>query len=445
MLPSAMQPLAPGLLVTPNVRLDRPLGEGGMGSVWLADHLSLHSKVVVKFISDALATSEEARTRFAREAAAASQVKSPHVVQTFDHGVMSDGTPYIVMEHLEGRSLGDTLTECGAMEAALVIDIVAQLSRALDKAHASGIVHRDIKPDNVFLCDAGTGEVFVKLLDFGIAKGQSAAISGETKTGSVMGSPLYMSPEQLMGAKDLDFHSDLWSVGVLVFEALSGVRPFEADTVGALTMRIHNQAHPKPSSVMEGATSELDSWFEKACNVQPNLRFESAKKLADALSVALIGSSLVMRSRAPLPSGPVPMSRTVDPSGSQTLRQSQSGERAPDADAKAKKRTLFIGVAVALLALVSVPMFLLRPLKTTSTSIAPEAKPAVPAATADLSLAPPPTVSGMPFATASAALSSAAPKVGVRLNNGLPPKVTPVATATATTKTNAKSTSDPIE
>jgi eukaryotic-like serine/threonine-protein kinase len=430
-----MQPLAPGLLVTPNVRLDRPLGEGGMGSVWLADHLSLHSKVVVKFISDALATSEEARNRFAREAAAASQVKSPHVVQTFDHGVMSDGTPYIVMEHLEGRSLGDALTESGAMDTALVIDI----------AHASGIVHRDIKPDNVFLCDAGTGEVFVKLLDFGIAKGQSAAISGETKTGSVMGSPLYMSPEQLMGSKDLDFHSDLWSVGVLVFEALSGVRPFEADTVGALTMRIHNQAHPKPSSVMEGATNDLDSWFEKACNVQPNLRFESAKKLADALSVALTGSSLVMRSRAPLPSGPVPMSRTVDPSGAQTLRQSQSGERAPDADVKAKKRTFFIGVAVALLALVSVPVFLLRPLRTTSTSIAPEAKPAVSAATADLSLAPPPSVSGMPVATASAALSSTAPKVGVRSVVGLPSKVPILATATATAKTNAKPNPDPIE
>jgi eukaryotic-like serine/threonine-protein kinase len=416
-----------------------------MGSVWLADHLSLHSKVVVKFISDALATSEEARNRFAREAAAASQVKSPHVVQTFDHGVMSDGTPYIVMEHLEGRSLGDTLTDCGAMEAALVIDIVTQLSRALDKAHASGIVHRDIKPDNVFLCDAGTGEVFVKLLDFGIAKGQSAAISGETKTGSVMGSPLYMSPEQLMGAKDLDFHSDLWSVGVLVFEALSGVRPFEADTVGALTMRIHNQAHPKPSSVMEGATSELDAWFEKACNVQPNLRFASAKQLADALSLALTGSSLVMRSRAPLPSGAVPMSRTVDPSGSQTLRQSQSGERAPDADAKAKakKRTMFMGIAVALLALVSVPVFLLRPLKTTSTSIAPEVKPLVPAATADLTLAPPPSVSALPAVALASGTPTASHAALVR-NSGIKP-VSTVPSNVKVVPSSAPSQTKPIE
>jgi eukaryotic-like serine/threonine-protein kinase len=287
MLVQAMQLLAPGLLVTPNVRLDRPLGEGGMGSVWLADHLSLHSKVVVKFISDALVTSQEARQRFSREAAAASQVKSPHVVQTFDHGVMTDGIPYIVMEYLEGRSFGEALRESGPMAPAFVVEVVKQLARALEKAHGIGIVHRDIKPDNVFLCDAGDGAVFVKLLDFGIAKAQAISeISESTRTGALMGSPHYMSPEQLMGAKTLDHRTDVWSVGVMVYEALSGIRPFDADTVGALTMRIHNEAHPKPSEVF-AATAALDVWFARACSVAPADRFMSVKALAEGLTAAL--------------------------------------------------------------------------------------------------------------------------------------------------------------
>jgi eukaryotic-like serine/threonine-protein kinase len=307
-----MTTLVPGMMVTPNVRLERPLGEGGMGSVWLADHLSLHSKVVVKFISDALATNEEARARFSREAAAASQVRSPHVVQTFDHGITADGVPYIVMEHLEGRSLGVALVEEGTLRPAMVIDIITQLSRALEKAHGVGVVHRDIKPDNIFLCDAGDGAVFVKLLDFGIAKGsQSAAISGETKTGSVMGSPLYMSPEQLMGAKTLDSRTDLWSVGVVVFECLSGARPFEADTIGALTMRVHNTQHPIPSQAIPGAPPALDDWFAKACAVKPEDRFASAKALAEALSAALTGAVWSNVSASSVPASPS-MSRTLE-------------------------------------------------------------------------------------------------------------------------------------
>src|SRR5262249_26790203 len=156
-----------------------------MGSVWVADHLALHTSVVVKFMTQDLAANPDARARFAREAAATAQVKSPHVVQTLDHGITEDGRPYIVMELLEGRDLASQLTAGGRMSARDVAFIVTQLARALDRAHARGIVHRDIKPENIFLCDTGDGEVFVKLLDFGIAKASIPKLDGSTKTGSL--------------------------------------------------------------------------------------------------------------------------------------------------------------------------------------------------------------------------------------------------------------------
>ncbi|HEY8086651.1 MAG TPA: serine/threonine-protein kinase, partial [Polyangiaceae bacterium] len=236
------------MLVTPKLRLVRPLGAGGMGAVWLAEHLALHTQVVIKFVSEKLVWSTEAVARFSREAAAASQVKSPHVVQMLDHGVSEHGLPYIVMELLEGHDLADHLTG-GGLPPREVVAIVTQLCRALARAHEVGVVHRDIKPSNVFLCQVGGGELFVKLLDFGVAKlKDSTASSGaETQSGALLGSPVYMSPEQLMGDKRVDYRSDLWSVGVLTFEALTGVRPFGGETVGALTMQVHAVDRPRPT------------------------------------------------------------------------------------------------------------------------------------------------------------------------------------------------------
>src|SRR4051812_43183690 len=161
--------------VTPSVRLLSPLGAGGMGAVWLADHTALNTRVVVKFMLGGLDTSTSARTRFKREAEAASQVKSPHVVQTFDYGVTTSGVPFIVMEHLEGRDLGAEIAARGALDPLTVLTIVAQVSKALTKAHAAGLLHRDIKPDNIFLCHGESADdLFVKLLDFGIAKTHNA-------------------------------------------------------------------------------------------------------------------------------------------------------------------------------------------------------------------------------------------------------------------------------
>ncbi len=292
-----------GQLVTSNIRLTRPLGAGGMGAVWLAEHLALHTQVVVKFISEDLAKSADAVARFKREAAAASQVKSPHVVQTLDHGVREDGMPFIVMEYLEGHDLAEHIEAHGKLPKEDVVAIVAQLGRALARAHERGIVHRDIKPSNVFLCDAGDGELFVKLLDFGIAKGGvMPKLDENTKTGAMVGSPHYMSPEQIVGDKGVDFHSDLWSLGVVAFEAMTGAKPFEADTVGGLALKIHNSPLPMPSSLNGDIPASVDSWFHKACARDPKGRFSGAKEMSDALAAAYSGTNLApARSLAPTP------------------------------------------------------------------------------------------------------------------------------------------------
>jgi len=261
-----------------------------MGSVWVAEHVSLRTQVVVKFMSKELASSAEAVARFSREAAAASQVKSPHVVQMLDHGVAAEplSAPYIVMELLEGRDLEHHIRAVGNLQPGEALAIVVQLSRALSKAHERGIVHRDIKPSNVFLCDAGAGELFVKLLDFGIAKGPEVGIAGSTtRTGSLVGSPYYMSPEQVVGAKNIDYRTDLWSLGVVAYEALTGQRPFYGETMGALALKIHRDPLPRPASANPALPSAVDAWFARACAREPDERFASAKEMADALVAAL--------------------------------------------------------------------------------------------------------------------------------------------------------------
>ncbi len=286
--------LAPGLEVTPNVRLVSPLGSGGMGAVWLADHTGLNTRVVVKFMLVGLDSSATARARFKREAEAASQVKSPHVVQTFDYGVTAEGLPFIVMEHLEGRDLGAELAAKGALDPATVVAIITQVARALSKAHAAGVLHRDIKPDNIFLCQSDTeDELFVKLLDFGIAKASVAegtiTLDGETKTGQVVGTPFYMSPEQVTAQKVIDLRSDLWSLGVVAFEALTGQRPYDGPSFGALAVKIATGVPPLPSESNPALPPAVDAWFAQACAREPSGRFGSARELSDKLRGAFEG------------------------------------------------------------------------------------------------------------------------------------------------------------
>ncbi len=254
-----------------------------MGSVWHATHLGLDIPCAVKFIEGEYAPMAEAQTRFEREAKAAATLRSPHVVQILDHGVY-EGTPYIAMELLEGEDLGKRLQRVGQISPRDTHGIVMQVCRALSKAHALGIVHRDLKPDNIFLVRDDDREI-AKVLDFGIAKQDHNALQGSnTKTGAMLGTPYYMSPEQAQGTKSVDFRSDLWSLAVIVYQCTTGLLPFESEALGDLLMKIIVNPMPVPSQVADVPLG-FDVWWKKAASRDPAARFQSAKEFADSLGL----------------------------------------------------------------------------------------------------------------------------------------------------------------
>lgn len=283
-------------MVSQNVRLTRPLGEGAMGSVWVADHLTLETEVAVKFISAALASSDpEILTRFVREASLAAKIKSPHVVQTFDQGVMADGTPYIVMERLEGESLQEMIERLDRIDLARTAQIVVQVARALSKAHDLGIVHRDIKPDNIFITQTEDG-LFAKVLDFGIAKQTQALpkMGGLTSPGVMVGTPEYMSPEQVLSAKDVDYRADLWALAVTAYYCLTGELPFTAEALGTLCVKLLDGKFTPPSELDPELPPGFDDFFTKALAHAPGDRFENAREMASELvRLARSGSAVI--------------------------------------------------------------------------------------------------------------------------------------------------------
>ena len=278
-----------------------------MGKVWVAEHLGLKTEVVVKFMAPATdADSADLAARFEREAAMAASVKSPHVVQMLDYGVTPNGSKYIVMEKLEGHDLAMHLHQHGKMEPREVAALVAQVAKALGKAHQQGVIHRDVKPENIFLCDQDGGELFVKVLDFGIAKSLQLVSGTATTTGQVVGTPYYMSPEQIIGDQRLDARTDIWSLGVVAFEALTGKRPFEGATVGAITLALHT-TKPRITAHLPDAPTTLDDWFQRACCHNPEGRFDTVREAATALYEAIgeanpHGSAIM---RSPMQSDPM--------------------------------------------------------------------------------------------------------------------------------------------
>ncbi|HZO16936.1 MAG TPA: bifunctional serine/threonine-protein kinase/formylglycine-generating enzyme family protein [Polyangiaceae bacterium] len=304
--------LEPGALVNPRVRLVEPIAEGAMGTVWLAEHLTLECEVAVKFISTDLLHTDDPQVldRFETEAKAAAQIRSPHVVQILDFGT-TDGVPYIVMERLVGSSLADWLELSGRLGIVETTIVVGQVARALAKAHQLGIIHRDIKPHNIFLMGEETsydGEgPLVKVLDFGIAK-RGELPEGVTLPGTVVGTPEYMCPDQLLESRDVDHQADLWSLSVVTYQALTGEIPFVGNSVAALFGALLRREYPPPSSLRPELPGAVDVFFQRAFAEAARDRFSDAAELATALREAVLSPQ---RRASPPPSEdvtPVPTS-----------------------------------------------------------------------------------------------------------------------------------------
>jgi serine/threonine-protein kinase len=278
-----MDRVAEGTVLAGKYALVAKLGQGGMGAVWRAEHVQLRSPVAIKLIDQAIAQNPEALGRFMREAQSAAALRSPHVVQILDFGA-DQGIPYIAMELLEGESLASRIERTHALSPIQTAHVITQVSRAIAKAHEAGIVHRDLKPDNIFIVRNDEEEV-AKVLDFGIAKAQNTfgvTTGSATRTGAVLGTPYYMSPEQAEGNRHVDHRTDLWALGVIAFECLTGRRPFDSDALGSLLLAICTRPMPIPSShgrVPYG----FDAWFSRACARDLGERFQSARELAAEL------------------------------------------------------------------------------------------------------------------------------------------------------------------
>lgn len=277
------QPHTDDDLTVPHVELDRRVGEGAMAEVWRGRHTGLDAPVAVKFLRGPLVDHPIARARFKNEAAATARLRSPNVGQIFDHGVTPSGVPYIVMEWLEGRTLQDHCDDVGRLPIDETLDVLCQTARALARAHAAGIVHRDIKPDNIYLHE-DAGERTIKLLDFGIALSlRDDGPDRVTGAGLVVGTPHFMSPEQMTASPDVGPTTDVWALGVVAYLCATGRLPYEGNNLAMLALQTA-RARPLPARAHAPEIPDaLDAWIDKAMQLEPELRFADGAAMLEAL------------------------------------------------------------------------------------------------------------------------------------------------------------------
>ncbi len=318
---SPSQATLAGKVVGGKYKVLRPIASGGMGTVWEGSHTTLGTRVAIKFIRPEYTKDTDSMARFETEARVMARLQSRYAVHVYDYGVTPGGLPYLVMEYLEGRSLTDVIEKDGALTPQGVATVVSQAAHALDRAHRLGVIHRDVKPDNIMLIpdedsDNQDAPWHVKLVDFGVAKvlleasapveveGTSpSALRRPTARGVLLGTPAFMSPEQLLASGVTDKHTDLWGLAVCAFVAMTGRLPYNATSLGDLVKQVCLNPPPVPSQINPAAPPAFDAWFARACASNIDDRFQSGVEFARELQTAcgVARPSLLGGNLTPLP------------------------------------------------------------------------------------------------------------------------------------------------
>jgi serine/threonine-protein kinase len=465
-------PFPPGSVLAGKYRVERLLGEGGMGWVVVATHLQLEQRVAIKFMHAGHTTDQpDAVARFLREARAAARIQSEHVARVADVGTLDNGAPYLVMEYLEGQDLEALLQSRRPIPLMLAVDYALQACEGLAEAHAAGIVHRDLKPANLFLARRSDGTVRVKLLDFGISKlaplmGGTPDV-GMTSTQALMGSPLYMSPEQLRSSKNVDRRADIWSMGVILYEMFGGRSPFEADTLPEVCARIMAEPPATLGSIKPELPPALDGVIMRCLEKDPMRRFPDVASLAQALAPFGPPEARGAAERiARLARASAPSSKEVSPDASGPVMAVQMAPHAPIGAAQTNasfssnpvlpRRSPVVPIAilsavVGIMAVVAVVALrgrgTVKPaVDTTNTPAASGATTATAAATATATATATPTETATATATSTAtATATSTAAATATATAATPPRFNPrpkptaaAATATAPAATTAK-------
>jgi serine/threonine-protein kinase len=284
---TARPPVALGEVVAGKYRVDKVLAAGGMGVVVAASHLQLDEQVAIKFLREDVLGDREVVERFAREARTAIKIKSEHIARVVDVGALPNGTPYMVMEYLHGEDLATFIRTRGPLPLAQAVELVLQACEAISEAHGLGIVHRDLKPANLFVTRRADGILAAKVLDFGISKKQAGSATdtqGLTGKRVALGSPCYMSPEQLACTADVDRRTDIWSIGVTLFEMLTGTLPFAAETTLELCGKVLRDQPCSLRALVPSVPAALESVVGKCLQKDRTKRFADVAELALALA-----------------------------------------------------------------------------------------------------------------------------------------------------------------
>ena len=295
-------PVREGELVAGKYRVGTIIGVGGMGVIVAARHEQLDQPVAIKFVRGEALGNDEAVQRFLREARAAAKLKSEHVAKVLDVGTLETGVPYMVMELLEGSDLARTIADQGPVAVEVAADWIAQACEALAEAHAAGIVHRDLKPQNLFLARTVGGAAKIKVLDFGVSKSSGTMTGGPggalTRTSAMLGSPLYMAPEQMRSSRDVDARTDIWALGVVLFELLSQRWPFEAETLPELCLKVVSDPPRSLREMRPDLPEAVVRVVERCLEKDVGNRYAHAAELASALEPFLPPMSRAVVERA---------------------------------------------------------------------------------------------------------------------------------------------------